>query len=298
MQPELKVLNFDMTAHDGPWISEQPEQDIKPGLHTLCIRQHAGIRGQHIIGMLSKSQNTLTCLKLGFPINWMTGFEPIISLKFMALREVVLVFDTALRTIIISLLRQSPALEIVSFEVSDITPEVFDAMDNLKHLRVFRIVNPKRLNGFRTFCQKHAALGASSPLREISLASWRTLQNDVLFALSSLPSLQTLNIQSCSGFTADGLIQFMKALSGHACLETITLGDTSLANDKTLEHLGEMENLKVLNLLRLPCITDEGVLKLADNSLSLQHFLISECPVVSADTCSRAWMTVASRKRD
>lgn len=294
MSPELKLLNFGVKGS----AKMSTNQETQTGLQALFIRHNQDTRGEDVLALLEKSQKTLEYFGIGFPFNLTTGLQTwnsLGNLTFNALREAQFCFDSTVQPIVVNILKESPALESVTFGACDLASQVLDILAKLDKLRQLHIRRPSRISGLQRFFRKHVVLGAASSLRDVRLFGCPSIRDDVLATLAEISTLESIAIGNCHGLTVEGMNQFAEALSRLPQLKSLSFQDLSSVTDDALIKLADIENLTTLDLRSLPKITDAGICELVDDAIWLEDLDISDCKGVSYKASHEAWERVWRR---
>ncbi|KAI7850152.1 hypothetical protein BDC45DRAFT_539514 [Circinella umbellata] len=139
-------------------------------------------------------------------------------------------------------------------------------------------------NLIRLFKQYAKVSENGNSLRHVDIQYCHGMMDDILLALGEIKTLKTIVFTSLFDITSQGMYGFIKKLSRHQEVISISLGELNCVDDYLIASLGAIESLTELQLERLRNVTGEGIRYLIDRKGSkLKTLILKDCFSVSQE---------------
>ncbi|KAG2222012.1 hypothetical protein INT45_006712 [Circinella minor] len=121
-------------------------------------------------------------------------------------------------------------------------------------------------------------------LRHVDIQYCHGMTDAILLALGEIKTLKSIVFTLLFGITSQGMYEFIKKLSRHQQVISISLDELDCVNDYLIASLGGIESLTELRLERLHNVTGEGIRYLIDRKGSkLKTLILKNCFSVSQE---------------
>ncbi len=150
-----------------------------------------------------------------------------------------------------------------------------EMLAQLGKLPNLKVVDLSDYSGIRfTAAGLVAMLKNSVKLEQFILSSSKQVTDEVLDQLGKLLNLKVVDLSNNSEFTTAGLVAMLK---NSVKLEQISLTSSKKVTNEVLTQLGELPNLKVVDLCNSNGFTAAGLVAMLKNSVKLEQFILSAC---------------------